>query len=78
MTQTAEAKLAQCIDCVYVLSTAAIDLTRPEAVSAVNKAEQVILPLLKTLKNEKTEWNNAVYLLRYQALSLIEAYKRLL
>ncbi len=75
---SAEARLAQCIDCVYVLSAAAIDLSRPETLTVINKTEQVILPLLKTLKNEKTEWNNAVYLLRYQALSLIEAYKRLL
>ena len=77
-TQSAEATLAQGIDFVYVLSTAAINLSRPEAVSAVNKAEQVILPLLKTLKNEKPEWNNAVYLLRYQTLALTETYKRLL
>ena len=73
-----EAQLAQCIDCVFVLSTAAIDLSRPEAVTVVNKAEQMVLPLLKTLKNEKPEWNNAVYLLRYQILALIEAFKRLL
>ena len=42
------------------------------------QAEQAILPLLKTLKNEKPEWNNVVYLLRYQMLALIEAFKRLL
>lgn len=74
----AEAQLAECIDGVYLLSTAAIDMTRGEIVKVAEKAEKVILPLLQTLKNEKPEWNNAVYLLRYQALALLETYKRLL
>ncbi len=73
-----EVRLARCIDGVYSLSTAAIGLTREETAEAVEAAEREILPQLKTLKNDRPEWNNAVYLLRYQALALIETLKRLL
>ncbi len=73
-----EVRLARCIDGVYSLSTAAIGLTREETAEAVEAAEREILPQLKTLKNDRPEWNNAVYLLRYQVLALIETLKRLL
>lgn len=75
---TVEAQLAKCIDCIYTLSTASIYLTRGEMVTAAEKAESDALPLIQTLKNKKPEWNNALYLLRYQALALLETYKRLL
>lgn len=74
----AELKLAECIDSIFILSTAAITLSCGEIAREVEKTESKILPMLQTLKNEKPEWNNAVYLLRYQALALSEAYKRLL
>lgn len=45
------------------------EYSRP--ISPANKAEQAILLLLRKLKNENPEWNNAVYLLRYQMLSYI-------
>ena len=74
----AELKLAECIDSIFILSTAAITLSCGEIAREVEKTESKILPMLQTLKNEKPEWNNAVYLLRYQALALSEAFKRLL
>ena len=77
-TSASETCLAKCVDCVFLLSTAALNHSRDDIAAEVETAEQTLFPLLKKLKNDKPEWNNAVYLLRYQALALIETYKRLL
>ncbi len=79
LSETAPAAcLARCMDGIYSLSTAAIDGTRDDMILTVEDAETSIVPALRTLKNTMPVWNNAVYLLRYQLLALLETYKRLL
>lgn len=70
--------VARCIDSVYGLSVAAIGGDRAKMIGVVEDAEENVLPLLRTVKNTVPEWNNAVYLLRYQMLALLETYKRLM
>ncbi len=72
------ASLARCMDSVYGLSTVAIDGDRARMILAVQEAEKHTVRDLHDLKNAMPEWNNAIYLMRYQLLSLLETYKRLL
>ena len=72
------ASLARCMNSVFELSTVAIDGDRAKMILTVQEAEKHTLRDLRALKNSMPEWNNAVYLMRYQLLSLIETYKRLL
>ena len=67
--------IARCLDCLYSLSSAPIEGGRQEILKAVSDAEKNAIPLLRVIKNAEPEWNNAVYLIRYQMLSLLEAYK---
>jgi GTP pyrophosphokinase len=43
----------------------------------VKQTEQYVLPLPGVVK-EVPEWNNAAWLLRYQMVTMLEAFKRLL
>ncbi len=45
--------------------------------SAVKLTEQYVLPLLDVVK-EVPAWNNAAWLMRYQMITMLETFKRLL
>ncbi len=70
--------MVRCFDFVYALSTLTLDGQDQGADAMIKRAEEEIIPLLKDLKNTVPEWHNAVFLLRYQILALLETYKRLL
>ena len=71
------ASLVKCMDRCNNLSTMAEGFKKPKMVKYVKQTEQYILPLLDVVK-EVPAWNNAAWLLRYQMMTLLEAFKRLL
>ena len=70
--------LVKCIDRVNNLSNMAMGFTHTKMIEYVVETETYIVPLLRIIKDSSPEWNNAAWLLRYQMLSLLETYKRLL
>lgn len=71
------AALVKCMDRCNNLSTMATGFTKQKMVKYVKQTEQYVLPLLKVVK-ETPAWNNAAWLIRYQMVALLEAFKRLL
>ena len=71
------AALVKCIDRCNNLSSMADGFSREEMAGQVIHTEQHVLPLLDVVKN-MPRWNNAAWLLRYQMMALMEAFKRIL
>lgn len=71
------AALVKCMDRCNNLSTMADGFKKPKMVKYVKQTEQYVLPLLDVVR-EVPEWNNAAWLLRYQMITMLEAFKRLL
>ena len=71
------AALVKCMDRCNNLSTMADGFKKPKMVKYVKQTEQYVLPLLDVVK-EVPAWNNAAWLMRYQMITLLEAFKRLL
>ena len=59
------------------LSTMADGFRKPKMVKYVKQTEQYVLPLLDVVR-EVPAWNNAAWLMRYQMITMLEAFKRLL
>ena len=71
------AALVKCMDRCNNLSTMADGFKKPKMVKYVKQTEQYVLPLLDVVK-EVPDWNNAAWLMRYQMITMLEAFKRLL
>ena len=71
------ASLIKCLDRCDNLSMMACGFSRPKMAEYVIETEKYILPLLSVIKNVPG-WNDAAWLLRYQILTLLETFKRLL
>ena len=71
------AALVKCMDRCNNLSTMADGFKKPKMVKYVKLTEQYVLPLLDTVK-EVPAWNNAAWLMRYQMITMLETFKRLL
>ena len=71
------ASLIKCIDRCNNLACMADGFTKEKMKSYVVQTEQYIVPLLDIIK-EVPEYNNAAWLLRYQIITMLETYKRLL
>ena len=71
------AALIKCMDRCNNLSTMADGFSKPKMVKYVKQTEEYVLPLLTVVKNVP-EWNNAAWLLRYQMMTMLETFKRLL
>ena len=69
--------LIKCIDRVNNLSGMSYGFTRHRMIEYVVQTEKDILPLLEVIK-DVPEWNQAAWLLRYQMVSLLETFKRIL
>lgn len=69
--------LVKCLDRCNNLSTMADGFRKEKMVKYVKQTEEYVLPLLDVVK-EVPEWNNAAWLLRYQMVTMLEAFKRLL
>lgn len=71
------AALVKCMDRCNNLSTMADGFKRSKMEKYVKQTEEYVLPLLDVVKNAP-EWNNAAWLMRYQMITMLEAFKRLL
>ena len=59
------------------LSTMATGFSDRKMVKYVKQTEEYVLPLLDVVKGVP-EWNNAAWLMRYQMVTMLETFKRLL
>lgn len=71
------ASLVKCMDRCHNLSCMADGFSREQMAEYITETEEYILPLLDVIK-EEPEYNNAAWLLRYQMMTLLETFKRLL
>ena len=71
------AALVKCMDRCNNLSSMATGFTKEKMVKYVKQTEEYVIPLLDVVK-EVPEWNNAAWLLRYQMVTMLETFKRLL
>ena len=71
------AALVKCMDRCNNLSTMADGFRKPKMVKYVKQTEQYVLPLLDVVKDVPA-WNNAAWLMRYQMVTMLETFKRLL
>ena len=71
------AALVKCLDRCNNLSSMAAGFTKEKMIKYVKQTEEYVLPLLDVVKGVP-EWNNAAWLLRYQMVTMLEAFKRLL
>ena len=71
------AALVKCMDRCNNLSTMADGFKKAGMIKYVKQTEEYVLPLLDVVR-EVPEWNNAAWLMRYQMVTMLEAFKRLL
>ena len=71
------AALVKCLDRCNNLSSMAAGFTREKMEKYVRQTGEYVLPLLDVVK-AVPEWNDAAWLLRYQMVTMLEAFKRLL
>ena len=71
------AALVKCLDRCNNLSSMAAGFSREKMAKYVKQTEEYVIPLLDVVKGVP-EWNNAAWLLRYQMVTMLEAFKRLL
>ena len=71
------AALIKCLDRCHNLACMADAFSRKRMAAYVTETEKYVMPLLDVLK-ATPEYNNAAWLLRYQILTMVETFKRLL
>ena len=72
------ASIAKVIDRCNNVSTMALSFTDLKISSYIDETEEFILPLLDTIKKKYPEYNNAVFLIKYQLLSVLESLKAMM
>ncbi len=71
------AALIKCLDRCHNLACMADAFSRKKMATYLVETEKYVMPLLDVLK-AAPEYNNAAWLLRYQMLTMVETFKRLL
>ena len=71
------AALVKCMDRCNNLSTMVTGFDKKHMADYVKQTEKYVLPLLDVVK-AVPEWNNAAWLMRYQMITMLEVFKRLL
>lgn len=72
-----KASLVKIIDRCNNVSTMSASFERKKLIAYIHETEQYIIPLLTILKDTAPEYNNAVFLVKYQLISLLESIKAL-
>ena len=72
------ASIVKALDRCNNVSTMAQCFSREKLVEYTQETEQYVYPLLEHIKNEYLEYNDAVFVIKYQILSLIESIKAML
>ena len=71
------AALVKCLDRCNNLSSMAAGFTKEKMSKYVKQTEEYVFPLLEVVK-AVPEWNDAAWLMKYQMVTMLEAFKRLL
>jgi (p)ppGpp synthase/HD superfamily hydrolase len=72
------ASIVKALDRCNNVSTMAQCFSREKLIEYIRETEQYVYPLLEHIKNEYLEYNDAVFVIKYQILSLIESIKAML
>ena len=72
------ASIVKSIDRCNNVSTMATTFDKQKLSDYINETEQYVLPLLTKIKHETPEYNNAVFLIKYQMVSVLESLKAML
>ena len=72
------ASIVKALDRCNNVSTMAMSFDRKRLIKYVNETEEYVYPLLNHIKHEYPQYNDAVFVIKYQLLSLIETVKSLL
>lgn len=76
--ESPEAAFIKALDRCNNLSMMATGFTRDKMVTYIQETALYVLPLLDMLKRTQPQYSNAVFLIRYQMLSVMESLKRML
>lgn len=72
------ASIVKALDRCNNVSTMAQCFSREKLVEYIAETETYVYPLLEHIKNEYLEYNNAIFVIKYQMISLVEAIKAML
>ena len=70
--------MAKIIDRCNNVSTMAKAFSDEKLNEYIEETETYVLPLLKTVKQNYMEYNNAVFLIKYHMLSVLESLKNMM
>lgn len=73
-----KAMVVKILDRCNNVSTMALSFSDQKLNEYIQETEDHVMPLLKKLKQEEPEYHNAVFLIKYQLLSLLESLKVML
>ena len=73
-----KAMMIKILDRCNNVSTMALSFSDQKLGSYIQETEDYVMPLLQKLKREEPEYHNAVFLIKYQLLSLLESLKVML
>lgn len=76
--ESPSASFVKIVDRCNNLSMMAAGFSRKRMISYIIETEKYVLPLIEKLKNEQPRYSNALFLLKYQMLSIMESLKRLI
>ncbi len=77
LSEDSDAALIKCLDRCNNMTTMSWGLSRERIYRTIKETEKYILPLLDVIK-KVPEYNDAAWLLKYQMLSMLDIYKRLM
>ena len=72
------AAIVKVIDRCNNISTMAAAFSREKQIEYIDETEQYVIPLLDFLKEEHLEYHDAVYLIKYHMLSVLETFKNMI
>ncbi len=77
LSEDPDAVLIKCLDRCNNLTTMSWGLSREKEYRMIRETEEYVLPLLEIIRKQP-EYNDAAWLLKYQMVSMLDIYKRLL
>ena len=72
------ASMAKVIDRCNNVSTMALSFSDAKLTAYIEETENYVMPLLTSIKQRCPEYNNAIFLIKYQMLSVLESLKAML
>lgn len=72
------ATVVKVIDRCNNISTMALGFSKPQIIRYIAETEEFVMPLLKIMKYNYPEFNNAAFLIKYQMKSVLESLKSMI